>query len=75
MEGGSGERGGGRIKDTLHTVHRVKGRPRSVVAGTVFSHGSLTQKYIYKNSVWGWGGCVPANTLHLDHSLPLIFSS
>lgn len=37
---------GGKIKDTLCTVHRIKGRPGSVVAGTVFLHGSLLSIYI-----------------------------
>ncbi len=45
---GESWRGGGGIKDILHTVHRVKGRPRSVVAGTAFLHGSLVPIYIYK---------------------------
>lgn len=37
----------GWIKDTLHTVHRVKGWPRRVVAGTAFFHGSLRSLCIY----------------------------
>lgn len=52
LGGGGGRReswrGGGGIKDILHTAHRVKGRPRSVVAGTAFLHGSLLPIYIYK---------------------------
>lgn len=55
-----------RIKDSLHTVRRVKGRPRSLVPGTVFSHGSLAPNHVEKEKggkgMGGGGVCGEALT-------------
>lgn len=43
-----------RIKGSLHMLHRVKGRPRSLVFGAVLLNGSLVADHVEKRrEKWG----------------------